>query len=393
MNEPPSANTPPLHLVSAEPLLRGYGALRDRAAAAVARYVDDVLLLLDDGSLVSMESLRTADSMRQADSDLADIASLVHPDDRASCDRWLAEMLAGRQIGERRAIRITDGTRYRLKELTSVALEPRFGPPTVDVVLLTKDVDGRVDGPGSMRARHPDGFGVSAHLSHELRSPLTAILGFGSILITEATTESQREAAQYVVRAGEHVLSMLDALVTAASDEHGRGEPRELDALAIFREASHMLMPLARARGITFVYEPGSTETAYADAVLVRQIAVNLISNAVKYNRPGGEVRLRVDSTSEEFVRVCVSDDGIGIDPSRRARLFVPFDRLDVEILGIKGEGIGLALSRRLANAMGGEIGADANEGPGTTFWLELRRSPLGADPVEVRTQEGVRAS
>lgn len=366
------------------------------AETAITRHADDVVFVLGDGSLVSMAALADAEQLLPDASDIVDIASVVHPDDHAACRRWISELCAGRQIGERRTFRIGDGAVHRLKEFTSIALEPPFPEPTVHAVLVVVDVDGRTpEATGSLRARHPEGFGVSAHLSHELRSPLTAILGFGGILVAEATTESQREAAEYVVRAGEHVLSMLDALVKAASEDRG-GESHELDVLAIFHEASRMLMPLARARGITFSFEPGSAALAIADAVLVRQIAVNLISNAIKYNRPGGEVRLRIDLTGDGFVRLSVSDDGIGIDPSRRARLFVPFDRLDVETLGIQGEGIGLALSKRLANAMGGEIGSHANAGVGTTFWLDLRRPHRDShedSTATARSEVDVRAS
>jgi PAS domain S-box-containing protein len=224
--------------------------------------------------------------------------------------------------------------------------------------------------------------------SHELRTPLGAILGFAQILELDASRlDAQQVAAvEQILRAGRHLLALINEVLDISSIEAGRlelaCEPTDLrDALA---EACDLAAPIADAAGVTLTRSsPDHAVTVLADRRRVVQVALNLVSNAIKYNRRGGaaDVALAVEG---ETAKVTVTDDGPGIDPSASVRLFTPFDRLGQERAGgVEGTGLGLAVSKRLIEAMHGRIGLDPPGAlrRGASFWFEL---PLAHDRPEV---------
>jgi len=222
-----------------------------------------------------------------------------------------------------------------------------------------------------------------SRMSHELRTPLNAILGFTQVLeMADPDEPRQRGWVGEIRRAGEHLLSLIDELLDLASVEVGKLSLRlaPVPVAALLDEALALVGAAAAARGITpTVMQPDAAACVLADATRARQILVNLLSNAVKYNRDGGRVEVAVRACSAQRVRISVSDSGLGLPAERREALFQPFERLGREHSDIAGSGIGLALSRRLALLMNGELGVDSVDGEGSTFWLEL---PVPLEPA-----------
>ncbi len=228
-----------------------------------------------------------------------------------------------------------------------------------------------------------------ASMSHELRTPLNAILGFSQLLQRDRKTpltDRQQERITHVVAGGEHLLKLIDEVLDLARIEARRvsisPEPVSLgDVLATTKSA---LEPLATRAGVavSVALVPPMRGAVRADRTRLMQILMNFGSNAIKYGKPGGHVRFSVEPRSE-VARVLVSDDGIGIPDAHKARIFEPFHRAGQETGPIEGTGIGLTISKRLAELMGGAVGFDSVEGVGSVFWVEV---PLNADHAKATT-------
>jgi signal transduction histidine kinase/ActR/RegA family two-component response regulator len=234
-----------------------------------------------------------------------------------------------------------------------------------------------------------------SRMSHELRTPLNAILGFGQLLEMDHLSPEHEEGVQQILKGGRHLLGLIDEVLDIARIETGRlamsSEPvRVSDAM---QEALDLVGPIAATRNIRLNSDRKSTCHLHvlADRQRLKQVFLNLLSNAVKYNHDGGAVALSCQETTKDRLRVMVTDTGSGISADKMGRLFTPFDRLDAEQTGIEGSGLGLSLSRRLVEAMGGTLGVDSMPGQGSTFWVEL---PIVESPVErvERTGEHVPA-
>jgi PAS domain S-box-containing protein len=221
-----------------------------------------------------------------------------------------------------------------------------------------------------------------SRMSHELRTPLHAILGFGELLSREELPAGQREKLNPLTSSARHLLGLVDEVLDLSRIERGdlrlSLEPVHLGE--VVRETLDMILPLAAVRSIlvTPTRDEDLDVHVLADRQRLKQVLLNLLSNAVKYNREGGEVSLRAGRAGPR-VRVELADTGIGISPDALPRVFEPFDRLGAETTEVEGTGLGLALSKRLMEAMAGEIGIDSEVGTGTTTWIEL---PMVAAPV-----------
>jgi signal transduction histidine kinase/CheY-like chemotaxis protein len=240
-----------------------------------------------------------------------------------------------------------------------------------------------------------------SQMSHELRSPLTAIMGFGELLRYSELDEKQQHRVSLILKAGEHLGAIVNEVLDLSRIEAGdisiSAEPIPVQPL--IADALELMNPLADANTVTINPPALSPESGYvnADNQRLKQVVINLVSNAIKYNRPGGEVSVAVAGAQHGRVRITVADTGAGLDEDSLAKLFVPFERLDAGATGIEGTGLGLALSRTLIEAMRGTIGVDSIPGVGTTFWIELEgaealaitREPLENDGIlEMRTYE-----
>jgi CheY-like chemotaxis protein len=223
-----------------------------------------------------------------------------------------------------------------------------------------------------------------SRMSHELRTPLNAILGFGQLLELEEDKEENRESVEQILKAGRHLLSLIDEVLDLARIEAGRMslsmEPTSVRQAV--QQSLDLIRPMASQRGIRIVAEASTDCDLHVSADLQRlkQVLLNFLSNAIKYNREGGSVTIScVPHPMEGRVRIAVRDTGVGIEPAKLNRLFTPFERLDAERTDVEGTGLGLALSRGLMEAMGGVVGAESTRDEGSTFWLEL---PIVTEPA-----------
>lgn len=221
-----------------------------------------------------------------------------------------------------------------------------------------------------------------ASMSHELRSPLNAILGFCQMLgevYDQGLDKRQREYVSNICTSGEMLLGLIERLLDLSTLESGgslfKVEPTDVGEC--LKRASAILEPMAEKTGVTFnVAVPESAPIiAAADPTRLLQIMVNLGSNGIKYNRPGGRVDITMFATRGEVV-VRFADTGVGIPVELRPQVFQPFNRLNQNRSNVHGSGIGLALSKRLAQAMGADLTFASEEGKGTTFELTLHLMP-----------------
>jgi signal transduction histidine kinase/DNA-binding NarL/FixJ family response regulator len=217
--------------------------------------------------------------------------------------------------------------------------------------------------------------GFLSRVSHELRTPLNAILGFGQLLEREQLETEQQETLDQMLAGGRHLLAIVDDLLDLSRIETGEMrlslEPVQIsDAVT---EARSLLSQTATAAAVGVRQRPIDPDLyVRADRQRLLQVMLNLVSNAIKYNRRGGNVVIGAARTDAGLVRIEIADTGIGIAPDLIDQLFTPFERLDAASRGIEGTGLGLAVARGLVESMGGSLGLSSKPEVGTTVWLEL---------------------
>ncbi len=220
-----------------------------------------------------------------------------------------------------------------------------------------------------------------SRMSHELRTPMNAILGFAQLLELEQLSADQHESVSHIIRGGRHLLELINEVLDISRIEAGRltlsNEPVELTAA--LRETIDLVRPLAADRDLDLRVETMPECYVLADRQRLKQVLINLVSNAIKYNRLGGSVTVRCERQTTR-VRVRIEDTGLGIPAEQLSQLFTPFERLSADRGSIEGTGLGLAVARRLIEAMNGTIGVESVPGQGSTFWIEV---PLTVSPLQ----------
>jgi len=212
--------------------------------------------------------------------------------------------------------------------------------------------------------------------SHELRTPLNAILGFAQVMEMGSPTPKQQRQLTQIVKGGRYLLNLINEVLDIARIEAGRVdlslEPVRVGAL--IQEVLDLVQPLADNAHIQILVNLADCATRFvlADKQRLKQILLNLISNAIKYNCSRGRVTVTCEQVQEARLRIAVHDTGAGIAPDKIRRLFTPFDRLGAETSVIEGTGLGLALSHQLAQAMGGLLGCSSTVGQGSIFVVEM---------------------
>jgi hypothetical protein len=277
---------------------------------------------------------------------------------------------------------------------------------------ISEDVTERVEAEAALAEAQQEAERVSraktdflSRMSHELRTPLNAILGFAQVLELDELGDDHRRSVEQILRAGRHLLDLINEVLDISRIESGRLalslEPVEVGE--VVEEALDLIRPIAAGQSITL---PATLPAACAghvraDRQRLKQVLLNLLANAVKFNRHGGRVTVDCEVAGTGRLRLAVGDTGPGISEAQRPLLFSPFERLGADQWGVEGTGLGLALAKGLVEAMGGAIGVDSAPGQGSVFWVELdsleappggpdrrprHRAPPAEDPGVTRT-------
>jgi signal transduction histidine kinase/FixJ family two-component response regulator len=223
-----------------------------------------------------------------------------------------------------------------------------------------------------------------SRMSHELRTPLNAVLGFGQLLELDDLNPDQRQAVTQITKGGRHLLDLINEILDITQIETGQLSlsPEAVLVSDLLKDTVELVAPLAEERSVHLLSAdgPACQKFIFVDRQRVKQILLNLVGNGIKYNRQGGTVSISCAEVEKGRMRIQVTDTGPGIPQEQFGLLFTPFERLGAEQTTVQGTGIGLALSRRLAQVMGGTLDVASTVGRGSTFWVEF---PLVEGPVQ----------
>jgi PAS domain S-box-containing protein len=364
-------------------------ANRDAELAAVVDASGDAIVSTGlDGTIRSWNPAAEAIYGRPAAQAVGQpFSALVPPDRAGQADDLLRRVAKGERVSLETRHLGGDGEPFSV----SLTAAPLHGGGTVlGMSVVARDISERRRAEKALREAKKEAERANrakseylSRMSHELRTPLNAILGFAQLLELEELATEQRENLGYILSAARHLLALINEVLDIAAIEAGR-LPLSLEPVPVAEvvaEAVSLIRPLADQHQVLLVSPPTECQVhVLGDRQRLKQILLNLLSNAVKYNRQGGSVQLGCGPVADGRLRIEVVDTGPGIAPEAMGQLFVPFERLGSEQTGVEGAGLGLPLSRRLAEAMGGTLEVASTLGQGSSFWVEL---PPAESPVE----------
>jgi signal transduction histidine kinase/CheY-like chemotaxis protein len=231
-----------------------------------------------------------------------------------------------------------------------------------------------------------------SRMSHELRTPMNAILGFAQLMDMGELTPAQKKGVAQILKSGKHLLDLINEVLDLAKIEAGKQtvSPEPVNVSEIITQAVDIVSKIAEEKEITIKPNLESAKNIFvkADRQRLLQVLLNLLNNAIKYNRKGGVVSMEYGERSKEYgegskekgVRISVIDSGVGISKENIEKLFIPFERLGAELKAVEGTGLGLTISKKFIELMNGSIGIESEVGKGSIFWIEL---PLAEGQIE----------
>jgi PAS domain S-box-containing protein len=375
--------------------------LREREAtlAALFRASPDALHIIESDGTIRLASPTMAAQLGGRPEDFVgrSVGEFIHPDDLPRVTDATARLLAGESDRINVEYRARRADRHWMILDSQLALLPGDHARPPAIVAGTRDVtertrllqDLQLARTGAEEANRSKNEFLS-RMSHELRTPLNAILGFAQLLDLETTSTSEHDTASQIIKAGHHLLDLINEVLDISRIETGH-LALSVEPVRVYDVVGEVLAltgSMAAERGIHLPTDPTLNCASHvrADRQRLKQVLLNLVANAIKYNRDGGAVMIGCEIGQEGRFRMKVTDTGSGIEPDKLDRLFTPFERLGAEQSMVEGTGLGLALSKRLIEAMGGTIGVESRPGHGSTFWVELEvtASPVVAAPVVV---------
>ena len=392
---------------------------RAEREVALARYTElydfapiGYLTITGDG-LIEAINLTGASQLGLTRSALVNrpFVSHVAPEDQERWTRFLADVKS--HDGPDRVellLRRSDGTTFHVRldcvrhkvGAGGTAIRPNGNGFEVNIAMT--DITARKNDEAKLRAALIAAEKASqaksdflSSMSHELRTPLSAILGFAQLMesANPPPTEAQKRNLDRILKGGWYLLELINEILDLTLIESGNAmlsmEPVSLARLML--ECQVMIEPQAEARGIALSCpQDETTHFVNADPTRLKQALINLLFNAIKYNKAGGTVAVEFTPRPPDSIRISIRDTGAGLSAEQLAHLFEPFNRLGRECGPEEGTGIGLVVTKRLVEMMGGTIGVESTAGVGSAFWIELQQvtvpQPEGVDAAQPRRMQ-----
>jgi PAS domain S-box-containing protein len=370
-------------------------AARDRLLDSVIGASPDMITLMDRAGKIHQisEAESALFGHRHEVFTRSDVFDFVHPDDFDDVASLFIRMVTGAvsHLHLRYRARHAEGHWVTVDSRAQAVLDD--DGHFAGAVVVSRDISDKLESEQRLQDSRESAEKASkaksdflSRMSHELRTPLNSILGFAQLLQMDDIPGQQADAVDHILRAGRHLLDLIDEVLDIARIESGYLELTltPVAVAEIVSEALELTNPMAVRAEVVIrsAVDRRDALVVTADRQRLMQVLLNLLSNAVKYNKPGGRVDVTCEPGPQGRLLLAVADTGRGIRPEDLDRVFVPFDRLGLEQTGIEGTGVGLALSQHLCERMGGELSLESVAGVGSTFTVELPGS--GPAPVAI---------
>ena len=303
----------------------------------------------------------------------------VHPDDLEITLKAIREMTEQHPI-------LNFINRYKTKDGSYRFIEWRSSPSGKLIYSAARDITERKLAEEETQKARLDAEQANmakseflSRMSHELRTPMNSILGFAQLLEMGELNASQRKGVNHIMKSGKHLLDLINEVLDISRIESGRLslslEPVQLNKLIAEMTDIVKLQAAERKIEILLVHSEDNKLFVKSDRQRLKQVILNLLNNATKYNRDGGSIFIRIEQQPDGMVRISVTDTGYGIAPESIPKLFTPFERIGAEKTSTEGTGLGLSVVKKLMEVMGGNYGVESFPDKGSTFWIEMPRS------------------
>lgn len=362
----------------------------EQSLHALVNSIDDIIIQIDEEGEINQIWSKSEESLRKFFDTLeTSICALIDPKQRFACQEKIQRVVATSQPETLEyCLDTSQGKRWFQARISRIANTSHT------LVFSARDITDRIFMEMSIKAAKEEAENANrakseflSNMSHELRTPLNAVLGFSQLLELnpeEPLSEAQGQYVTEIIRAGEHLLTLINEILDLSMIESGRyslsNEPVEL--IFLVEEIISLMQPLADKKQISLIFEhpEQDTLTTVTDRTRLKQILINLVSNAIKYNREQGTLTIKIEQ-ADQLIQFHVIDTGHGIPEDQLTNIFNPFLRLPDASNAIEGTGIGLTVVKQLSNLVNGNIYVESTLGEGSHFWLEIPYTEKRDDP------------